>query len=96
MKIMTGIISRDTGEIFINGEKTEINNIHHAEEMGIAIVPQELSFVSYFTVAENIFMGEEPTKKGVKLVDWKGLFTACDKKLDELRIDLPRKPRLPT
>lgn len=93
MKIMTGIISRDTGEIFINGEKTEINNIHHAEELGIAIVPQELSFVSYFTVAENIFMGEEPTKKGVKLVDWKGLFTACDKKLDELKIDLPSKTK---
>ena len=93
MKIMTGLISRDTGEIYINGEKTEIHSIHHAEELGIAIVPQELSFVSYFTVAENIFMGEEPVKKGLGLVDWQQLFANCDKTLEELKIQLPSRTK---
>ncbi len=93
MKIMTGLVGKDTGEIFINGNQTEIHSVRHAEDLGIAIVPQELSFVSYFTVAENIFMGEEPVKKGSKLVDWKTLFATCDAKLKELKIDLPSRKK---
>ena len=46
---------------------------------------------SYFTVAENIFYGEEPTRPLPLLIDWKKLYTACDEKLKELKIDLPSK-----
>ena len=62
MKVLTGIIAKDSGKILLNGEEVQIQSLRHAEELGIAIVPQELSFISYFTVAENIFYGEEPTR----------------------------------
>ena len=83
MKVLTGIIAKDSGKILLNGEEVQIQSLRHAEELGIAIVPQELSFISYFTVAENIFYGEEPTRPLPLLIDWKKLYTACDEKLKE-------------
>lgn len=71
MKVLTGIIAKDSGKILLNGEEVQIQSLRHAEELGIAIVPQELSFISYFTVAENIFYGEEPTRPLPLLIDWK-------------------------
>ena len=73
MKVLTGIIAKDSGKILLNGEEVQIQSLRHAEELGIAIVPQELSFISYFTVAENIFYGEEPTRPLPLLIDWKKL-----------------------
>lgn len=89
MKILTGIVRKDAGAIELNGEEVSVDNIRQAEQMGIAIVPQELSFVSFFTVAENIFYGEEPVKKLNGLIDWKAMYCNCEAELKELRIALP-------
>lgn len=59
IKVLGGIYSADEGEIFINGNKTEIGNVKDAQENGIAIIHQELVLVSHMTVAENIFLGRE-------------------------------------
>lgn len=91
MKILTGIVSKDSGSILVNGQEVQIQNLHHAETLGIALVPQELSFVSYFTVAENIFYGEEPVRNIPLFVDWNKLYQKCDKTLEELRISLPSR-----
>lgn len=93
MKVLTGINKKDDGIVMFNGNEVDIQNLHQAEQLGIAIVPQELSFVSYFSVAENIFYGEEPTKKAFGLVDWKKLYKDCENKLKELRISLPSNER---
>ena len=93
MKILTGVVKKDTGAVLYNGRDVNINSILQAEEMGIAIIPQELSFVSYFTVAENIFYGEEPTRKVKTFIDWKKLFKECEEQLSELKINLPVKAK---
>ncbi len=93
MKILTGVVKKDTGAVLYNGRDVNINSILQAEEMGIAIIPQELSFVSYFTVAENIFYGEEPTRKVKTFIDWKKLFKECEEQLNELKINLPVKAK---
>lgn len=66
MKIMTGIYSKDEGEILVNGNSVDMKNIHVANENGIAMIFQELSLIQTMTVAENIFLGEEVTKKGLR------------------------------
>jgi len=91
MKILTGIVVKDSGKILLNGEDYVATDLRQAEKKGIAIVPQELSFVSYFSVAENIFYGEEPSGKLPILVNWKKLYADCEKKLEELKIDLPTR-----
>lgn len=66
MKIMTGVYSKDAGEIFINGKDVDIRSIHDANSYGISMIFQELSLIQTMTVVENIFLGEEVTKNGLR------------------------------
>lgn len=66
MKIMTGVYSLDSGEVFINGGKKNIQNTKDAKENGIAMIFQELSLVPTMSIAENIFLGEELTRNGFR------------------------------
>lgn len=91
MKVISGIIKRDAGTIKISGSAEEVTGLRHAEELGIAFVPQELSYVSQFTVAENIFLGEEPVCAKGAFVDWKHLFTSAERLLEELHINIPAR-----
>ncbi len=62
MKILTGIYTKDDGVIELYGKPTEITSPHHAQQLGISIVHQELNLMQDLTVAENIFVGREPSK----------------------------------
>lgn len=66
MKIMTGVYTHDEGKIFIDGKETVIEKPLDAKEQGIAMIFQELSLVQTMTVAENIFLGAEIVKNGVR------------------------------
>lgn len=65
MKILTGIYFADEGEIFIDGEKVEINSIRDSEKHRISIVNQELNIFKDMTVLENLFVNKERTKYGI-------------------------------
>lgn len=60
IKVLGGIYHADAGEIFIEGQKAQIDGVVAARAAGISIVHQELVLVPYMTVAENIFLGREP------------------------------------
>ncbi len=62
MKILTGIYPKDGGTIEFMGEQIEINGPADAQAHGICIVHQELNLMQHLTVADNIFIGREPTK----------------------------------
>lgn len=61
MKILSGIYQIDAGEIVFRGEKLDHQSAASALERGIAMIHQELSPVLDMTIAENIFLGREPT-----------------------------------
>jgi ABC-type sugar transport system ATPase subunit len=65
VKIITGVIKNDSGQIKINGQSVKIKNPHHARELGIAAIFQELSQIPSLTVAENVFLGNEAVKSGL-------------------------------
>ena len=58
MKILSGIEKPDpeSGSIFFNNQEVKIHNPHHAQELGIAMIPQELLLVQEMTVMENIML----------------------------------------
>ena len=62
MKILTGIYQKDDGAIEYFGENIEINGPRDAQAKGISIVHQELNLMQDLTVAENIYIGREPSK----------------------------------
>ena len=65
MKILSGVYTRDSGEIYIFGKKIEGDlNTNSAQELGIAIIHQELNMCQHLTIAANMFLGREITKNG--------------------------------
>lgn len=66
MKILAGVIHKDSGEIYINGQLAKINTPLDAIHNKIAMIYQELNLVSHMTVQENIFLGRE-LKTGIFL-----------------------------
>jgi ABC-type sugar transport system ATPase subunit len=61
IKILGGIYKPKTGRIMVEGAEVRINDVKHAQEMGISIIHQEIILVPYQTVAENIFLARELT-----------------------------------
>jgi simple sugar transport system ATP-binding protein len=59
MRIAYGFYKADSGEIFVNGQKVEINGPHDAIALGIGMVHQHFMLVDTMTVAENIILGSE-------------------------------------
>lgn len=66
MNILSGIYPHGTfdGDIMIDGHSAIFKNTVDSERMGIRIIHQELNLVPGFTIAENIFLGDEPSKYG--------------------------------
>jgi len=79
IKVLTGIHDQDEGDIFIDGEKVEINKRKDAQNFGIEAVYQDLALVNQLDVPGNLFLGKEPSKKILG-----GFFEVIDnKKMEE-------------
>ena len=66
MKILSGVYTRDSGEIEIFGQKIEGDlNTKRAQELGVAIIHQELNMCQHLSVAANMFLGREIIKGGM-------------------------------
>jgi D-xylose transport system ATP-binding protein len=59
IKILSGAYKRDQGEIFINGEKADINNPRDAKKYGIETIYQTLALADNVDAAANLFLGRE-------------------------------------
>lgn len=64
MKILNGLYSPTSGEIYYKGEKTEITSPTVAANLGIGMVYQHFMLIDTLTVAENMVLGFEPKKAG--------------------------------
>jgi ABC-type uncharacterized transport system ATPase subunit len=86
MNIVYGLLSADSGEILIDGQKVEINSPADALAVGIGMVHQHFMLVPVFTVAENIVLGHEQSQRGViTLTDAK---TKIKKVCDEFKFEI--------
>ena len=65
MKILSGVYTRDSGEMKLFGETVGDLTPKKAQELGIAIIHQELNMCTHLSVAENIFLGRERVKGGL-------------------------------
>ncbi len=70
MKVLSGVFPHGEyeGAIHFEGRERQFHGIHDSERAGIIIIHQELALVPLLSIAENIFLGNEPARFGV--VDW--------------------------
>jgi ribose transport system ATP-binding protein len=71
MKALTGIFPKDSGEIHYMGKLFNPQGPKEALDAGIAIVHQELNMMEHLTVAQNLFIGRESTRRGKWFLDEK-------------------------
>ncbi|MCB8881933.1 sugar ABC transporter ATP-binding protein [Acidisoma cellulosilytica] len=68
IKILMGVIQRDEGSMFLDGEAVEVRSPLRAQALGLAAVYQDVTLAQPLTVGENFFLGHLPRKNG--MVDW--------------------------
>jgi ribose transport system ATP-binding protein len=86
MKILTGALLQDEGQISLRGQAVEINNPGDAQRLGISMIHQELSLIPHLTVGQNIFLGREPRTRLRAIIDWKALYSQAQVLLDQLNL----------
>lgn len=88
IKILTGVLQRDAGEIILEDKSIEMKNPIQARYKGIAAIYQELSLVDDLTVAQNIFLGHEPTTNFIGLNNDKKLIEKTEIYLKSFNIGI--------
>ena len=89
IKVLTGVYTKDAGQIHIDGIQGEVSirSPQEAQEAGISTVYQEITLCPNLTVAENMFIGREKSA----VVRWKNRERRAGDILDNLGI--PARPR---
>ncbi|MXZ12170.1 MAG: sugar ABC transporter ATP-binding protein [Gemmatimonadetes bacterium] len=65
MKVLSGALQPDAGEMTVDGSPFAPANPLQARQQGVAMIYQELSLAPHLTVAENVLLGMEITRRGL-------------------------------
>ena len=65
MKILSGALAPDGGTIELDGQPYRPRDPLEGRRAGVAMIYQELSLAPHLSVAENVFLGVEPTRRGL-------------------------------
>src|SRR5512143_3448211 len=84
VKILSGALSCDKGEILLDGKPIELGSPLRARQLGIYAVYQEFSLVPHLTVAENILLGQMPSTSVRGIVDWTKAYRQAEEILSSI------------
>lgn len=90
IKILAGIYARDAGDVLLDGQALRLAAPADALREGIAVIHQEFAQAANLTVAENLFLGEEPRRRvgPLSLVDRASMRRAAAEHLGRLQFSL--------
>ncbi|WP_462411421.1 sugar ABC transporter ATP-binding protein [Neobacillus sp. Marseille-QA0830] len=87
IKVLTGVYEKDEGTFYLDDQEINPVSPQDAQRLGISTVYQEINLCENLSVAENIFIGREPKKRG--RIDWKEMNRRAETILSErLKINI--------
>ena len=89
IKVLSGAVTPEGGEIFLSGKAVRSLNPRQAIEMGISTVYQDAELVDSLSVSDNVFLGDERTGKIPLMVNSKGQLDQVRQIVDTLHMNLP-------
>jgi ABC-type sugar transport system ATPase subunit len=90
VKILTGLYSPDSGQIYIDGEEVRLRSVQDARRHGIETVFQDLALVDELSVYHNLFLNREDTRGGLlRFLGNKSMRAEARRFLDEIEVDIP-------
>jgi ribose transport system ATP-binding protein len=84
IKILSGAIRRDAGEIWLDDKPVTLDNPFHARQLGIRAVYQEFSLVPHLSITENVLIGQMPTGGLKWWINWSRAHRQAQAILDEI------------
>ena len=93
IKILAGAYSKDTGNILFDENKLNIRNPNDSLNYGIKVVYQEISLISEFSVAENIFLDNFPTNS-LGVMNWNKLYNDTEELFNRVGFNLNPKSKI--
>ena len=93
-KIIAGVFPPTTGEIYVEGRLRLFQTPADAQANGISALYQELALLPGLSVAENIFLGQEPEQSALRLIDWKGIHQDTRSYLKQIDLDIDPRTRV--
>lgn len=85
MKVLNGVHTADSGEIYVDGKKVTLRNTQDAQAQGIGLIFQECNLVNTLSAAENIYMNRLPVERGK--INWKKVNADAQALVDRLGFD---------
>jgi simple sugar transport system ATP-binding protein len=97
IKIMSGALRADSGQIFLRGSKVNIRNTTDAMKYGIETIYQDSALVTQLSIARNLFLGREPVKspRVLNRLDQPGMNEVARKLLKQVGITKDIPPTTP-
>jgi ribose transport system ATP-binding protein len=92
MKIIAGVHADFAGTMKLEGREVRFRSARDALDAGVGMVHQELSIVPDLSIAENVFLGAQPTRGG--FIDWKRMVREAREHLAGLGIDVDPRERM--
>lgn len=91
IKVITGAVQPELGEIYFQGQRVAHNTPEKAIEMGISTIYQEFNLFPYLSVAENVFANRYETRAG--FIRFRELEARCTQVMERLGVTID--PRMP-
>src|SRR5215471_16480395 len=93
MKIIAGVHADFSGRFILDGRERRFRSVRDAHAAGIAMVHQELSVAPDLSVAENVFLGNQPTNR-LGFVQWRRMAREAGEQLARFGINVNPMSRL--
>ncbi|MFT3847733.1 MAG: sugar ABC transporter ATP-binding protein [Propionivibrio sp.] len=87
MKVLAGIHQASSGRVLVRGEEQQLQNAQQSQDLGIAMIHQELMYVPDLSIAENMYLGHEPRLMKLGFVDKRRLFRDTEQALSRLGLE---------
>jgi galactofuranose transport system ATP-binding protein len=86
IKVMTGALSADSGEVSVDGQPVVIASPAEARRLGISTVYQEVNLIATLSVTKNLTLGRQPRRFG--LISWRQANARARERLKRLNLEI--------
>jgi ABC-type sugar transport system ATPase subunit len=96
MKIISGDVQPDAGQVILNGKELQLRSTADARKAGIESLYQDLALADTLDVAGNVFLGREITRNvfGLRLLDKRAMVRAARQTVSGINIQIPDVTRM--
>ncbi|MEK3888382.1 sugar ABC transporter ATP-binding protein [Bacillus sp. FSL K6-3431] len=91
MKILSGVYSETSGNMYLEGKKITLKNPVDAQALGISIIHQEFNLFPNLSAAENIFIDRKDSKGKLGKIAWKSIYRKADELIKSIGANIDVK-----